>query len=262
MMEDLFHQLMGHRSPSTSPPPDRRPAVVERADTQPIESSTLPIGSGVVHTNNVSIVETGHSEPSTVAEYKVDNATVADKLDSIDTLIDDYMSGKKKIAKKPAAEKAAAKAAKKAAGIEREDSQDDDSSDDDEEECCDGESDIDRKRLLARIMKAKATANTKKKPSKASAAKDSKAPAGPRATMKRPAAVGKQSASKFPRVDATKSVYWGGGRLYKASGDMVRVYARTSDRKDKRFKFTDPASLNATWEKTCHVIVTDPRPMP
>ena len=96
MMEDLFHHLMGHRSPSTSPHPDRRPAVVERTDTNLSAPSTLPIGSGVVHTDNNSIVETGHIEPSTVAEHKADNATVADKLDSIDTLMDDYMSGEKK----------------------------------------------------------------------------------------------------------------------------------------------------------------------
>ena len=80
--------------------------------------------------------------------------------------------------------------------------------------------------------------------------------------MKRPSAVDKAITAKFPRVDPKESVYWGGGRLYKATGDMVRVYARQSDRKDKRFSFTDPAFLNMAWEKACHVIVNDPRPVP
>ena len=65
----------------------------------------------------------------------------------------------------------------------------------------------------------------------------------------------------FPRVDQKESVYWGGGRLYKARGGMVRVYARAKDRKDKRFKFTDSASLNESWEKACSVIANDPRPV-
>ena len=76
----------------------------------------------------------------------------------------------------------------------------------------------------------------------------------------KPAAID-AAVSKFPRVDEEKSVYWGGGRLYKAKGGMVRVYARTKDRKDKRFKFTDNASLNESWKKACSVIANDPRPV-
>jgi hypothetical protein len=93
------------------------------------------------------------------------------------------------------------------------------------------------------------------------AAKTVAAEAAP-ATIKRPAAVGKASPSKFPRVDEKVTVYFGGGRLYKAEGGMVRVYPRRGDRNDKRFSFTDKASLNVAWEKACHVIVNDPRPVP
>ena len=96
--------------------------------------------------------------------------------------------------------------------------------------------------------KAKTKAGAKTKPaakkvatkaSTASAAAAAKAPAEPPATMKRPTAVGTTISSNFPRVDRKESVYWGGGRLYKAAGDMVRVYARESDRTDKRFNFKD-----------------------
>ena len=101
--------------------------------------------------------------------------------------------------------------------------------------------------------KAKGKGKTK---AKAKAAAKAEAP-----KMKRPAAIDSALSSKFPRVDRKDSMYWGGGRLYKAAGDMVRVYARTKDRKDKRFKFTDSASLNESWKKACSVIANDPRPV-
>ena len=119
--------------------------------------------------------------------------------------MDDYRSGEKGIGRKPSAEKAATKAAKKIAGIEREESQEEDSSEDDEDEDCDGESKKGRMMLMARIEKSKADAKAKSKSKKnastASAAKKATAPAEPRATMKRPAAVVEESLSKFPRVD-------------------------------------------------------------
>ena len=89
---------------------------------------------------------------------------------------------------------------------------------------------------------------------KAKAAAKAEAP-----KMKRPAAID-SAVSKFPRVDRKgTTVYWGGGRLHKAKGDMVRVYARKGDRHDKRFNFIDSASLNESWKKDCSVIANDPR---
>ena len=94
-------------------------------------------------------------------------------------------------------------------------------------------------RLMARIEKSKAAAKAKSKSKKnastALAAKKATAPAEPRATMKRPAAVVEESLSKFPRADLKKSVCWGGGRIHKASGNMIRAYPRVGDRNDKRF---------------------------
>ena len=118
----LFQALMGSREPSISPPPDRLPQSgsdgVERAHTQPIQSSPLPTLSGVDHTDEDSIVETGHSHggPSTVTEDKADNRKdTRSKLDKIDNLMDGYLEAEK-MNMKPAGEKVA----KKAADIEQE----------------------------------------------------------------------------------------------------------------------------------------------
>ena len=109
------------------------------------------------------------------------------------------------------------------------------------------------------VVKAKPAAKTKakakEKPKTASAAS-----IGDPDILKRPAAIAAASLGKFPRVDRNESVYWGGGRLYMASGSMVRVCAREKDRKDKRIKFTDGPSLLVAWEKACRVIATDDRP--
>ena len=91
------------------------------------------------------------------------------------------------------------------------------------------------------------------------AAAASKSKEAPPTIAKRPAGVDSASSAKFPPVDRKETVYWGGGRMYKAQGDMIRVYARVGDRKDKRFKFTDKASLNVSWEKACRVIADDTR---
>ena len=88
-----------------------------------------------------------------------------------------------------------------------------------------------------------------------------KAPKGSPATMERPAAIGKASSSKFPRVDQTNSVYWGGGRLYKAMGNMARAYPEYRTGTTSGFGYTDVASLNVAWAKACRVIVGDPRPV-
>jgi hypothetical protein len=316
----MYHSLMGSASPSPSPPPDRRPATVDRHDSQRsgvvqnvdgcgIQRSGYGSGTPAMVADNNQIVHTGQGEPSTVttsadtatvAKSNADNGTPADsnvdaalvlkKRDAIDGLVDDYLEGKKAMAKKPCAEEAATKAADKIAGIDREESQNEDSSEEDEHEGCDGESKKDRKRLLARIEKSKTKTKAKgkakskststTKASTASAAKKAKAPAEPRPTMKRPAAVVKEgspefplvdlkksvvvkhSPSKFPRLSLTTSVYWGGGRIYKAKGDMIRVYPRTSDRHDKRFsvKGAGEAALQAAWIKGCNVINDDPRP--
>ena len=109
------------------------------------------------------------------------------------------------------------------------------------------------------VVKAKPAAKTKAK-AKGKPKTASAASIGEPDIVKRPAAIAAASLGKFPRVDRKESVYWGGGRLYKASGDMVRVYAREKDRKDKRIQFTDGPSLLVAWEKACRVIANDDRP--
>ena len=108
---------------------------------------------------------------------------------------------------------------------------------------------------------AKAKGKGKTKAKAKAKAKAPKMKPKAKAKTKAKAAAIDSAVSKFTRVDQKESVYWGGGRLYKARGGMVRVYARTKDRKDKRFKFTDSASLNESWKKTCSVIANDPRPV-
>ena len=128
--------------------------------------------------------------------------------------------------------------------------------------------------MMARIEKSKADAKakskSKKEPPTASAKKEAtsrpaamKRPsASAPATMKRPSAFVEESLSKYPRVDLKKSVYWGGGRIYKATGSMIRAYTRVGDRSDKRFsiKEGDMSSLNEAWRKGCDKIKDDPRP--
>ena len=172
------------------------------------------------------------------------------KLDRIDGLLDSYYKSKGAMTKKPAGTK---KRRKKAAEEESEDESDDENEDEDE-------ASIDEKAP----PKARVSAASKAK-AKAAAAKKAAAAAKPieppPTIVKRPSGVETLCSSKSPRVETKVSVYWGGGRVYKAKGDMVRVYARSEDRKDKRFTFTDKASLNAAWIKACRVIVDDPRPV-
>ena len=116
-------------------------------------------------------------------------------------------------------------------------------------------------------MKPKPKGRGKGKPKgKAKPKGKGKAKAAPKAAigepelLKRPAAAVAAFAGKIPRIDRKESVYWGGGRVYLASGSMVRVYARKEDRHDKRMKYKDDASLRVAWEKACNIIATDPRP--
>jgi hypothetical protein len=154
-------------------------------------------------------------------------------------LVGSYLDGKKTAAKK-------AKAAAKKPACKPDGSSSDESSSDEAES------------TVAQApgkSKPKANVAAKKLAAKTVAAK------APPVTKKRPSAVDTETSSKFPRVDANNTVYYGGGRLYKAAGDIVRVYARKGDRKDKRIRFTDTASLKEAWTKACHVIVDDPRPV-
>ena len=173
-----------------------------------------------------------------------------EKLDHVDALQASYRIAKSAMTKKPAG---ANKRRKKAAEEESEDESEDENAD--EEEASIDEKAPPKARVSA-ASKAKAKAAAAKK-----AAAAAKPIEPPPTIVKRPSGVETLCSSKFPRVETKVSVYWGGGRVYKAKGEMVRVYARTEDRKDKRFTFTDKASLNAAWIKACRVIADDTRPV-
>ena len=170
--------------------------------------------------------------------------------DHIDGLLALYYNAKGAMTKKPAGTN---KRRKKAGEEESEDESEDEN--EDEEEASIDEKAPPKARVSA-ASKAKAKAAAAKK-----AAAASKPIEPPPTIVKRPSGVEPLCSSKSPRVDTKVSVYWGGGRVYKAKGDMVRVYARTEDREDKRFSFTDKPSLNATWIKACRVIADDTRPV-
>jgi len=224
-MQGLFDLAMGRREPSTSPPVDRRPQSqsegVDRPRTQPIETPPPLADEGVNREVAVPIVEggDGHVAPPPAVDAKVARRA---HLDHLDGLMDGYLGAKKEetAMKKPAAAKKAAakKAAKKAAKIGDEvEEEEEESSDEEEEE----ESIVEKAPCKPRSKAdAKAKAASKKAATKTVAAK-----AAP-ASIKRPAAVGKSPPAKFPRVDENVTVYFGGGRLYKAEGGMVRVYPR------------------------------------
>jgi len=305
-IEDYIRQIKALQSPSQSPQPERRSVTQGSGEpTGPPEPSTIAV-------TGVTATVAGTAQKTTVSGV---TATV----DSIDALMSDYRSGRKKEAaemaakKRPSAEKAAVKAANKKPGVEPDDSLDEDSSEEHEEEdcdaaekpsvakaatetvekvasieqegtsddgeedekvACDGESKKGKMRMMARIEKSKADAKakskSKKEPPTASAKEGAKSlPAAMKrpsasspATMKRPSAYVEESLSKYPRVDLKKSVYWGGGRIYKAKGNQVRAYTRVGDRSDKRFpiKEGDRSSLNEAWRKGCNEIKDDPRP--
>jgi hypothetical protein len=150
----------------------------------------------------------------------------------------EYMSTAPK--KRPSAETKKSMKKKKPKEDEEEEEEEEEEEDESEEE-------------YEAVVKAKPAAKTKAKSVSA-------ASIGKPITLKRPAAIAAASPGKFPRIDRNDSVYWGGGRVYLASGSMVRVYARQDDRNDKRMKYKDEASLRVVWEKACNIIATDPRP--
>ena len=260
LMQGLSEMVVGRREPSVSPTVDRSPQAqsegVNRPQTQPIQQPTLLALEGVSHDDEVSIVDKGdsHVVPSTVTDVKADPAQGRRaRLDGMDCLVDGYLAAKLEINKKPAG---ATRGANKAVGIVAEGSQEEEGNSDEEEDSIVAEAP--GKAKMKAEAKTKAAGKTKAAAKKAAA--KTVATEAPPATITRPAAVDETSSSKFPRVDRTETVYFGGGRLHKAAGNMVRVYARTGDRGDKRCTFTDTASLNVAWEKACHVIANDPRP--
>jgi hypothetical protein len=259
MMLALVDQVMGRRSPSTSPPADRRLPIEDRREcleTRPAVPSPSTERreeegrSSKTHASDgAAIVDevVGH-----VAEPVSDESKVAVRahLDDMDGQIDAYIAGKK-VLQKPAAAK---KAVKKAAAIGEAEEEEDEASSDEEED--------DKAPVVKSPCKPKTKAGAKAKAAtKKVAAKEVKAEATP-VVLKRPASVGKGPPAKFPCLDEDVTVYFGGGRLYKADGGMVRAYPRKGDRNDKRFSFTNKKTLLEAWEKACRAIVDDPRPVP
>ena len=159
----------------------------------------------------------------------------------MDTQIAEYIATAKKPKKKPSAAEEGED--------EEEDEDEEEGEDENEDEAEDGDD------VVKARPAAKTKAKAKGKPKAASAAL-----IGEPGIIKRPSAIAAASLGKFPHVNSEESVYWGGGRVYKAKGNMVRVYAREKDRKDKRISFTDGPSLLVAWEKACRVIVDDDRP--
>ena len=251
---DLMSEMLTfvlNRSPSSSPPPDRETSSANTAHVnQPRGASTLPIGNAaplslgdVNHDAEPPIVaaDTEHvashvaSASSLAPDVKADGEPANKKarrgmLDHIDGLLVGYKNAKAAM-KKPAGAK---KGRKKVVENEEED----------EEEEPEEETEEDDEAPIVEKHKAASKANAK---SKAAAAKKAAAPAkpadAPPTVVKKTAGV-EMCSSKFPPIDPKASVYWGGGRVYKASGNMVRVYARCEDRNDKRFSFKSKAALH------------------
>ena len=245
-----------NRSPSSSPPPERRPQqTLENGETTQLAlGNVAPKSSPTKKTTQLALGNVGVDGRDTMVGPGVDEllsprppAHVQPRLDQMDTDVASYYFAKALSAAEK--KKAAALEKKKAANIENGVEGD---NEDEDEAFEDAESTVAPK--PKKVAKAKGKGKTK---AKAKAAAKVEAP-----KMKRPAAID-SAVSKFPGIDRTgKTVYWGGGRVYKAKGsDMVRVYARKGDRQDKRFKYTDEASLKRSWTRACSVIVDDRRPV-
>ena len=270
---NVLQYVLG-RSSSSSPPPARRRSQSPIDNGRELHRRIPPLGDAPTPRSDEPAplarggVDDGvASSPVAKAIQQVEHAAAAapvvdaggdptgkvarrEKLDHVDALLASYRIAKSAMTKKPAG---ANKRRKKAAEEESEDESEDENADEEE-------ASIDEKAP----PKARVSAASKDK-AKAAAAKKAAAASThiepPPTIAKRPSGVKPLRSSEFPRVDPDASVYWGGGRVYKAKGNLVRVYARKEDRSDKRFAFTDKASLNAAWIKACRVIVDDPRPV-
>jgi len=181
------------------------------------------------------------------------------ELDHIDDIMAQYWdaaAADNLLRKKPAG---AEKGRKKVAAEGSEDESDHEEEEDDEESSVE-EAPPKAKAASKAASKAAAKAKAAAAAKPVAALKPGKAPP---AIAKRPAGVEALDSSEFPKLPKKGSVYWRGGRVYKTKkGDMVRVYARSTDRADKRGRFDDAASLNAAWDKACHVIANDTRERP
>ena len=252
VLQSLLESVMGQHAPTPSPAHDHRAqsqlvaslVADRRIEPRPHVEPPAPIAPVGVNTECgqavVGTVARPDERPSLGPDAQIDGVQARRaRLDDMSALVGSYLDGKKTAAKK-------AKATSKKPACKPDGSSSDESSSDEDES------------TVAQApgkSKPKANVAAKKLAAKTVAAK------APPVTKKRPSAVDTETSSKFPRVDANNTVYYGGGRLYKAAGDIVRVYARKGDRKDKRIRFTDTASLKEAWTKACHVIVNDPRPV-
>ena len=256
MLLALVDQCMGRRSPSTSPPADRRrqleiedrrecletrPAVpapsTERREGEG-RSMKTHASDGAESDRRAAIVDkdVGHVAEPVSDESK---GAIRAHLDDLDGQINAYMAGKK-VLQKPSAAK---KVVKKAAAIGEEEEEDEASSDEEED---------DKAPVVKSPCKPKTKAEAKAKAAtKKVAAKKVKAEATP-AVLKRPASVDKGPPAKFPRLNEDETVYYGVGRLYKADGGIARAYPRKGDRKDKRFSF---ANKKHSWKRGIKLVV-------
>ena len=239
----------------TSPPADRRRQLEleDHRETPEPRSAVEPLDAEHRKKEDRPTTEIDREKdqlvPPAVATTQV---KIAADLDHIDRQLDGYMAA---ALKKPAAStKAMKKAMKKAAAVDGEVEEEDETSSDEGE---------DEKSIVVKAPKAKAGAKAKGAPK--AKAKGKAKPVAEEATpsaLKRPTSVDKGPPAKSPRLDEDDTVYFGGGRLYKADGNMVRAYLRIGDRNDKLFSFKDRKSLLVAWAKGCRAIVDDPRDVP
>ena len=261
------------RSPSSSPPAERRTPGTSQSLTPPAgDAPTPPTGLAALLAHggidlggeSSSVDKTAEQvAPQVVAPLtpfvEVESAGGADGKqkrrlahDHIDAMMAGYhdaVAAETLMLKKPAAAK------KRRKKVAEEESDDDDGSS--VEDADDDGSSVDEAPHKGKAAPKAASKAATKAASKAAAKAKATLKAGkaPPSIAKKPAAV------EFPKIPKEGSVYWEGGRVYVYKGKIpaVRAYARVGDRKDRRFGFKDKASLIEAWRSACQVIVDDDR---
>jgi hypothetical protein len=277
-MGDLLNFVLDRsKSPSTSPPPERRTPGTSSLTPPGGDAPTPPTGLPVFRFADGGVVPGGASSgvdktAEQVAPHVVDPSSPfpeveavsgpegkkkrRKELDHVDDILAQYYNAAAAdnlLRKKPSSSK---KSRKKVAAEGSEEESDQQEEDDDEL------SSVDEAPHKGKAAPKAASKAASKAAGKAKAAlKPGKAPP---TIAKKPAGVASKASAEFPKIAKEGSVYWGGGRVYVYKGKIpaVRAYARVGDRKDRRFGFKDKASLTEAWRSACQVIVDDDREVP
>jgi hypothetical protein len=282
LMQTLVQSLIARESPSPSPspPPERKsfPGKYRwgthtngkrykggvRSPSRENDADRAESDAGSATDDDPDAVESSLVLPPAAPLGDVDvrapgAASRSKRRDTADAALRTYMATAPK--KKPAGKKDKKKKAKDEEDEDAEGEEEEEGDEEDEEEEQEEEAAAPVPKAASKVTpKVAAKGKAKGKASGKAKAKSAASIAKP-SILKRPAAIDAASVGKFPAINRKgDSVYWGGGRVYMASGDMVRVYPRKGDRHDKRMKFKDEKSLLAAWNKACRIIEDDDRP--